>query len=59
MPLLKLRVGPIAIISLSDGTGASFPTDIWPSVPADAWASLGAFLNPDGTHTFNYGSIGR
>ncbi|MFN8637558.1 MAG: MBL fold metallo-hydrolase [Chloroflexota bacterium] len=56
MPLPSLQVGSITIISLSDGSAVQQPSAIWPKVPAEAWAPLGEYMNPDGTLTFNYGS---
>ena len=40
MSLPTLKVGSISIISLSDGTAASPPSNIWPNVPAGRLVEL-------------------
>jgi glyoxylase-like metal-dependent hydrolase (beta-lactamase superfamily II) len=51
-----MQVGPITIVALSDGARPQLPADIWPKVPADAWAAHGEYLDANGMLMFNYGS---
>jgi glyoxylase-like metal-dependent hydrolase (beta-lactamase superfamily II) len=57
MPFLTLKVGAITIIPLSDGTVNWPVSEVWPSIAADQWEPVRAYLNPDGTHHFNLGSF--
>jgi glyoxylase-like metal-dependent hydrolase (beta-lactamase superfamily II) len=36
---------------------AAVPTNVWPSVPAEAWQPYQEFFSPDGTLPFNLGSF--
>ena len=56
MPLPTLTIGAITLISLSDGTGATAPADMMPTVPAEQWAQFGEYLDANGMFPMNYGS---
>ena len=57
MPLPTLTIGSITILSLSDGTGATAPADMMPTIPAEAWEPLGEYLDAEGMFPINYGSF--
>ena len=56
MPLPKLEVGAISIVPLSDGSGNPAPTDVMPTVPAEAWSAYREYLDDDGNLPLNLGS---
>ncbi|MGE3911640.1 MAG: MBL fold metallo-hydrolase [Chloroflexota bacterium] len=56
MPLPTLTVGSMTVIALSDGTGATAPEDMMPTIPAEAWAPLAEYLDGNGMLPMNYGS---
>lgn len=56
MPLPTLTIGSITLISLSDGTGATAPADMLPTVAAEQFAPLGEYLDANGMFPMNYGS---
>src|SRR5688572_24934818 len=53
----RLQVGSITIIPLSDGSGAPAPTDMMPSVPAEAWKPHSEYLDANGNLQVNFGSF--
>jgi glyoxylase-like metal-dependent hydrolase (beta-lactamase superfamily II) len=57
MPLPTLKVGSITVISLSDGSMAAAPANVWPAVPAESWQPYQEYFSPDGTLPFNLGSF--
>ena len=57
MPQPQITVGSITILSLSDGSMAAAPPNVWPQVPAEQWEPYREFLSPDGTLPFNLGSF--
>jgi glyoxylase-like metal-dependent hydrolase (beta-lactamase superfamily II) len=57
MPLPRIKVGSITVISLSDGSMTAAPANVWPSVPTDAWQPYQEHFSPDGTLPFNLGSF--
>jgi glyoxylase-like metal-dependent hydrolase (beta-lactamase superfamily II) len=57
MPQPQIKVGPITVISLSDGSMPSAPAAVWPQIPADSWRPYREFIGPDGNLAFNLGSF--
>src|SRR4051812_20624204 len=57
MPQPQIKVGSITILSLSDGSMAAAPANVWATVPAEQWEPYQEYFSPDGTLPFNLGSF--
>ena len=55
MPDYNTRVGNVEILALSDGSIRFTPSDFFPTIPEEAWASYREYFTPEGEMIMNLG----